>query len=70
MLDIIADVCSSVFKQQVLIRVYVEASQSLSKSDVEIVELAVGAELNILEAIYSEDGKKQNILIQLRKRNR
>ncbi|KAK1383214.1 hypothetical protein POM88_020949 [Heracleum sosnowskyi] len=70
MLDIISDVCSSVFKQQVIIRVYVEASQSLLKSDVVIVELAVGAELNILEAIYSEDEKKQNILIQLRKQNR
>ena len=40
------------------------------KSDKVIVELAVGAELKILEATYSEDGKKQNILIQLRKQDR
>jgi hypothetical protein len=39
-----------------------EASQSLIKSDGVRVYLAVGAYLKILEAIYLEDGKKQDIL--------
>ena len=78
MLDIIANVCLSVFKQQVLnrvyievlIRVYEEAGQSLLNSDKVKVDLAVSAYMKILEAIYLEDGKKQDILIQLRKRIR
>ncbi|KAK1369610.1 hypothetical protein POM88_035702 [Heracleum sosnowskyi] len=39
-----------------------EASQSLLKSDGVRVYLVVGAYLMILEAIYLEDGKKQDIL--------
>ena len=78
LLDIIANVCLSVFKQQVLNRVYTkvrirvceEAGQSLLNSDKVKVNLAVGAYMKILEAIYLEDGKKQDILIQLRKRIR
>ncbi|KAK1365551.1 hypothetical protein POM88_041112 [Heracleum sosnowskyi] len=47
-----------------------EASQSLLKSDGVRVYLAVGAYLKILEAIYLEDGKKQDILRYLNKRDR
>jgi hypothetical protein len=72
LLDIIANVCLSVFKvpgnyQSLaggLIRVYLEASQSLIKSDGVRVYLAVGAKtMNILEAIFFEYGKKQRVIV-------